>query len=103
MPFELAGVRVERDDRIGIEVVAGTLCGIPIRSGVADSPVRQVQVWVIGACDPDRRASVLPVVALPGFVAGLTGPGDCVETPYLTTSPRVECGDEASNAELATR
>jgi hypothetical protein len=42
MPFQLAGVGVERYDRIGIEVVAVAEFGIPIGTRITDAPVGEI-------------------------------------------------------------
>ena len=60
VPPELAGVRVERDDRIGVEVVAGPLRAVVVGADVADAPVGQVELRIVGARQPDRPAAVLP-------------------------------------------
>jgi hypothetical protein len=37
MPLELPGIRIERYDRIRIQVVARALCGIPIGTGISST------------------------------------------------------------------
>ena len=88
VPLQLAGVGVERDDRVGIEVVAGPLIGIPVGPRIADAPVGQVQRRIVRTGDPDRAAAVLPRVALPGFVPGSPGAGNRVEPPELLAGLR---------------
>jgi hypothetical protein len=58
MPFELAGIGVQRHDRIGIPIVAGTLIGIPVGAGIADSPISKVDLGIVGTDDPDRCGNV---------------------------------------------
>src|SRR5205814_495953 len=67
MPLQLTGVGIERDDAVRVEVVAGTLTRIPVRTGVPDAPVREIQRRIVRAGDPHRRAAVLPIVAPPGI------------------------------------
>ena len=38
MPLELAGIGVERDGGIGVEIVAGAHIGVPVGRGIADTP-----------------------------------------------------------------
>src|SRR5579885_1028407 len=77
-PFQLAGIGVQRDDGIGIEVVAFALRRIPVRARVSGSPEREVQCGIVRTRGPDRAASMLPVITLPCFVSSLAGTGNGV-------------------------
>ena len=100
MPFELAGIGIERDHGIGIEIVAGALRGIPVGAGIAGAPVDQVQIRIVGTCDPDRAAAVLPIVSAPAFVSGLAGSGNGIEPPGFLARFAVKSGDESADAEF---
>ena len=102
MPLDRAGVRVDRDGRGGVEVVAGPLIAEP-RRAVAGAPEGDVGLGVVGAGHPDRGAAALPGVALPGVVAGLARTGDGVGLPHLLAAVGIVGGDEAADAELAAR
>ena len=101
--LQRAGLDVERDDRVRVEVVAGasrrrsTGPGLPVPQYVSPS------FGIEAARDPDRRAARAPRVAGPGVVAGLAGRGDRVGLPDLLAGLRVERDDEAANAALAAR
>src|SRR5260370_41872618 len=71
--------------------------------GVANSPVYEVQAGIIIAGHPGRAAAVLPVVALPGFVAGFAGPRDGEGAPQLLAVVGVEGDDIAAHAIFAAR
>ena len=43
IPFQLAGIGIERDHGIAVEVVAGAVVAVPIGPGIADAPVGQIQ------------------------------------------------------------
>ena len=112
MPSEPAGVGVERDDRVGVEVVARPLRRIPVGTGVAHAPIREIQIGIVRAGQPDRSAAMLPGLGiaiglrigrarLPGLVAGLAGTGNGVEAPGLLAGLGVVGGDEAADAQLA--
>ena len=58
--FSFAGVGVERDDGVGVQVVARALRRVEVGPWIADAPVRQVQRRIVRAGDPDRSAAVLP-------------------------------------------
>ena len=70
VPFDLAGLRLQREHRAGVEIVARADRRIE-RPGIADAPIDRVQLRIIGAGDPGRSAAELPGVALPGVAAGL--------------------------------
>ena len=44
MPLQLSGLRIERDDRIGIQVVALPIVADHVRPGIADGPVQRVEL-----------------------------------------------------------
>ncbi len=52
MPLELAGIGIQRNHRAGVEVVAGPLSAVVIRTNVADSPIDQVKAGIERARDP---------------------------------------------------
>ena len=58
MPFELAGVGIEREDAIGVEVVARTNGAVEIRGRIAGAPLQSVEPRVIGAGHPGGAAAV---------------------------------------------
>src|ERR1700690_2253825 len=99
MPFDLAGLRFERKDRAGVEVVAGAH-GRVERSWVADAPIDGVQLRVIRAGDPCRSATQLPGVALPGIAARLVGRRYGMGAPQMLAGRRIPSIDETAGAEL---
>ncbi len=104
MPFQFAGVGVQGERRIGIEIGAFALRRVPVRAGIADAPIGQVEFGVVGSGDPDGRAAVTPGVAGgPGIVARFAGPGNGVEAPDLLSRLRVVSGHETADPVLAAR
>ena len=101
VPLQRAGVGVERDHRVGVEVVAGPQVRVPVGAGVADAPVGQVERRVVRRRQPHRSAAGLPRVAAPRLVAALARPRHRVEAPQLLAGGGIERGDEAANAVLA--
>src|ERR1051326_5438847 len=102
MPFEFAGIGIERDDGIGIKIVARPLIGVPIGPRVANSPISEVERGIVGARVPNGSAAILPIVAAPGLVARFAGSRNGVETPSFLTGLGVIGRDETAYAELAT-
>src|SRR5439155_26599719 len=72
VPRELAAVDVQRDDRVGVEIVAGTRLRIVDRDRVASPPDRELRRGIVGARLPEAAAAGLPrvVLVLPRLAAG---------------------------------
>jgi hypothetical protein len=82
MPDAFAGAGVERDHRVGEEIVAVPVAAVKIEGGRAGRYEDQ------SALDIDRRAAprirataVVPGILRPGLVAEFSGPGHGVEAP----------------------
>ena len=103
IPLELAGLGFERQDRIGVEIVAFALAAVEIGTGIADRPEHGVERRVVGAGHPGRAGAMLDVFALPGFRAGLAGQRHGPESPDFLAGGLIERGDEAANTFVATR
>ena len=102
--FILPVSRIERQDGVGVEVVARPVVGVPVRRGVAGGPVQELQVRIVGAGEPRGAAAGLPPVALPpGLEAGLTGRGNRVRAPHQLAGLRVVRVDEAADARFGPR
>src|SRR6185312_12137155 len=100
VPLDLAGIGVERQRAVGIEVVAGPIFIIPVRAGVADAPDESVGCRIVASRHPCRtaaaRGSVL--VVLPGFAAGLALAGDRVGAPDFLLGLEIGRRDPATDA-----
>ena len=92
MPFVRAGFDVERDDRVGEQVVAATRRAVLRRSGahIAEREVDQAQVRIDRRVDPRRGAAFLPAVAFPGVVAEFAGSGRAPEMPQQVAVARIQ-------------
>ena len=103
VPLQRAGVGIQRDDRIGIQVGALPRIRIPVRAGIAGAEVQEIQLGVVRAGHPDRSSAVLPGVAVrwPCEVARFTRSRHGVEPPDLFSALRVERGDETADPVLA--
>ncbi len=69
-PLRHAGVSVAGHDRHGPFVVTGPYDRVP-GAGIAGAVIDQVQVRIVGIPAPGGTAADLPLVALPGFQAGV--------------------------------
>src|SRR5215207_2805563 len=83
VPAVLTGLRVDRDNRGGEEVVAPPPAAVQVGGGVAGGEVEEPQLGVDRRCKEERSTAVLPRVVLlrPGVVPLLAWAGDGVEAP----------------------
>ena len=101
IPFQLAGVGIERDHGIAVEIGALANVAVPVGTGIADAPVGQIQLRIVGAGNPDGSAAVLPGIARPCLMAGLARAGDRVEPPGFFAGRGIVGREKPANAELA--
>src|SRR6185437_176019 len=97
--LDLAGAGIEPEHGAGIEIVAGVHLTRP-RRGIADAPINGLRVVVVRAGHPGRTAAGLPVVALPGVVAGLALTRNGEGPPELLAVLGIEGRDITPDAEL---
>ncbi len=101
VPVQLAGVGVEREQGIGVEVVAGASFAAIRRRGISGGPENLIRGGIVGPRIPCRCATDLPRIAFPGVVAGLSGTGNGVETPFALAGIGVVGIDESADAILS--
>src|SRR5262249_13117291 len=102
MPLDLAGLRIERVYRVGIEVVALANSGVE-RPGIADAPIHGMELGIERAGNPGRAAAVLPGVSRPGLVARLARARHRIGAPDMLAGLRIPAVDEQARPELRTR
>ena len=99
-----AVVRVEGEDRTGVEVVARTVVAVPVGPGIPGLPVQQLQLGIVRTGQPRRAAAGLPaVLAAPGFVAGLARRRNRVPAPHALAGLRVVGVHEPADAVFRAR
>lgn len=82
VPEALAGVGVESEEGVGVEVVAEAVEAVEVVDGGAGGDVDDAALFVEGHAGPVvGGAGDLPGVFGPGLVAGFAGKGDGVEDP----------------------
>src|SRR5258708_9534160 len=101
MPFQLAGVRVQRHYRFAVQIVAGANVAVIVGTGVSSSPVGQVELGVIRAGHPNGSASRLPGVASPGFLVRVARSGNGVEAPRFLPRADLVAVNERAHSDIA--
>src|SRR5438093_517303 len=90
MPFELAGVGVECQERSRIEIVALAIATVETGIGVACTPIKQIQVWIVSARHPGGSATLgHRLGGRPCLAARFAGPRDRIEAPQTRAALRV--------------
>src|SRR5579859_126521 len=101
IPLELAGIGIERDDAVGVEVGAFAGIAIEISRGIADAPIEQIQLGIIRAGEPGGASARFPAIAGPGLVAFLARGGNGPETPGAAAGVDVESREIAAMSGIA--
>ena len=103
VPRQLAGVDVQGDDGVGVEVVARARLRIVNRHRIAGAPDGELRRRVVGAGLPQAAASGLPGVVgiLPGFAARIARLRHDVPAPELLARSRIERRDPAARLGVA--
>src|SRR5215217_5326765 len=68
MPAPHARIRIERDQRVGEQVIARPHAAVDIRRRIAAAPVEKIKLGIVRAGDPGRATAALPS---PGPTPGL--------------------------------
>src|SRR6266481_9028855 len=100
--FDLAGICVESERRVRVEVVAGPVVGDP-GARIPGAPVSRVCCGVIDPGNPGRSAASFVGLSFPGLPTRFVWPGHSVRLPESFSGERVKRAYGAPNAELATR
>ena len=108
MPFQFSCARIERENALGEQVVAGPVpaVGVGVRGG--SGPEKRVGLRVVAASQPGCAASELGVFPLPGFVAWFllarNGPesprtlaGGSLVSSQKSANPPIGAGDARHN------
>ena len=101
VPDDLARLGPKREHGRRVEVVARPPLRRP-RRGIADAPVHEIELRIVGARDPGRATASLPGIAVlrPGFVALLAARRNRVAAPQMLAAPGVPAVDEAADTKL---
>ena len=105
VPAHLAGLQLQRDDRVVEQVVARPQFAAPLRHRVPGFEVHEPEVRVHRRRRPDGAAAVLPDVAVlrPGVVARFAGTRHDLEVPEVGAGFRVEAERPAAGEVIAAR
>ena len=100
IPLDITARGIERKYRAGVEVVARSQVTVPVRRGVADRPVQQIELGIVGAGQPGRAAACLPAISAPGVAARLAGRRDRELAPESLARRGIVGIDEPADARL---
>ena len=89
MPLQLPGIRVKRDNRIAVQIVALPDITVEIRRRVPNRPIQQVQLWIVASGQPCGATRMHPRVPRPALRARLARPRDAVEPPCMRPRLRI--------------
>ena len=103
IPFELAGVRIEREDAIGVEVVARTWTSIEVGRRITGAPEDGVQFRVKRTGHPSGAAAEFVAFTGPTGGAKFSRTRNRPEAPYFLTAVRIVGGYKAPYAVIAAR
>src|SRR5258708_30275875 len=100
--LDLAGIGVESDRGVRVEVVAGPVVGDP-GARIPRTPVSRVCCGVIDPGNPGRSAAPFVRLPFPGVATRLVCRRHGISFPDALSGERVKRAYGAPNAELATR
>ena len=103
MPFQPPALRVERDDRVRVQIVARTIVADQIGRRIPRRPVQRVELRIVGAGQPRRGAGMRDALALPRLRRALARRRRGPEAPRFLPRLLVERRDEAAHAFVAAR
>src|SRR5215510_16447805 len=98
MASDFASISVQSEHGRGIEVIPCMHIARPGRS-VARAPVRQVELRIEVASNPDRYPTSFPRLLGPGIMARFSRAWNRIGLPGLLARLRIICCDEAANAQ----
>src|SRR5262249_20099034 len=101
IPAELSGLGVERQDAVGVQVVAQPVVAVVFGGGISGRPVEYARLRIVRAGEPGGRARMLDALALPAIGNRLARLGDSPEFPGFLTRGLVVGGQESARAVLA--
>src|SRR5271165_815111 len=97
-PVQLAGINVERQQRITIEIIPPTLRRSVRRRGIPRGPEQLIRRRIKHSCDPGRRSADFPGIAFPRLVTRFAWCGRGIESPLALATSRVVCLHESARA-----
>src|SRR5258706_5502896 len=98
--FDLAGIGIERERRVSIEIIARPVVRDPW-PWIPCAPVSRVCCRVKDPGNPGRSAASLVGLPFPGLPTRFVRPGHSVRLPESFSGERVECTHGAPNTKLA--
>src|SRR5450755_4842540 len=101
MPLQLAGMRVERKNAIGVKVVAAALVAIVVFAWIPRRPEQRIGFGIVCAGEPGCRRAVLYAIAFPSFRTLLAARRHRPKTPHFLPGFLVVRGQKAAHTFFA--
>src|SRR6516225_6239007 len=102
VPLQLAGIRVEGEERTRVQIVAFAIVAVIVGIRIASAPVQQIEGRIIAACDPGAAATSGDDVGRgPRLTAPLAGRWHGIEAPHPCAGPWLVRIDEAARRIVA--
>src|SRR4029079_19647752 len=89
VPLQFAVIRVQRNERRRVEVVARSSIAVPVRIRIARAPVEKIEIRIVRTGYPRWRAAAFEHILWPRFAAGFTFCGSGPETPHAVAIGRI--------------
>ncbi len=104
MPAELAGLRIQREHGIGIQVVARPPAAVGIGIRIARGPEQRAGLGIVAARQPRGSTALVELgITFPCFRSRLSRRGHGPEAPCLPAGLDVIRRDKTANARIAAR
>src|SRR5260370_37999665 len=97
VPSEGSSVRIERQHRVAVKIVASAFRPVVVGAGIAGGPVQEPRFGIVRASQPRRGAAVLDGTSAPRVGPWLARRPDSPEPPNPFARPPPALTPESSN------
>src|SRR6056300_1274136 len=102
IPLEFARICLQRDYRVGVEIIAGANVCVHVWPWITSAPENEIRLWIVGACHPSWSAACFPGIAEPCVIVRVVFACGCPEAPAQLSRVHIIGIDKAANTGFAT-